>query len=63
MEVLKGEKAVEKYGEKAKNGVVLITTKNKGLVFTFTQEAARSFKITRLFILKQSSLLERSQCF
>ena len=27
MEVLKGEKAVEKYGEKAKNGVVLITTK------------------------------------
>jgi len=27
MEVLKGEKAVEKYGEKAKNGVILITTK------------------------------------
>lgn len=27
MEVLKGEKAVEQYGEKAKNGVILITTK------------------------------------
>lgn len=27
MEVLKGEKAIEQYGEKAKNGVILITTK------------------------------------
>ena len=27
VEVLKGDKAVEKYGEKAKNGVILITTK------------------------------------
>jgi TonB-dependent SusC/RagA subfamily outer membrane receptor len=27
VEVLKGDAAVEKYGEKAKNGVILITTK------------------------------------
>ena len=29
MEVLKGEKAIEEYGEKAKNGVILITLKKK----------------------------------
>ncbi len=29
MEILKGEKAVEKYGEKAKDGVILITTKKE----------------------------------
>jgi hypothetical protein len=27
MEVLKGENAIEKYGEKGKNGVILITKK------------------------------------
>jgi len=27
VEVLKGDAAVKKYGEKAKNGVILITTK------------------------------------
>jgi len=29
MEVLKDQPAIEKYGEKAKNGVVIITTKKK----------------------------------
>ena len=29
MEVLKDQPAIEKYGEKAKNGVIIITTKNK----------------------------------
>ena len=29
IEVMKGEKAVEKYGEKAGNGAVIITTKDK----------------------------------
>ena len=29
MEVFKGEKAIEKYGEKAKNGVILLTTKKE----------------------------------
>ena len=29
MEILKGEKAIKLYGEEAKNGVVIITTKNK----------------------------------
>ena len=27
MEVLKGDKAIEKYGDKAKDGVIKITTK------------------------------------
>jgi len=29
MEVLKGSKATEKYGKKAKGGVILITTKKE----------------------------------
>jgi outer membrane receptor for ferrienterochelin and colicin len=29
IEILKGDKAVEKYGEKAKDGVILIETKKK----------------------------------
>ncbi|MDC9723409.1 MAG: TonB-dependent receptor plug domain-containing protein [Urechidicola sp.] len=29
VEVLKGNKAVEKYGDKAKGGVILVTTKKK----------------------------------
>ena len=29
VEVLKGDSATEKYGDKGKNGVVIITTKNK----------------------------------
>jgi TonB-dependent SusC/RagA subfamily outer membrane receptor len=29
IEVLKGDSATEKYGEKGKNGVILITTKDK----------------------------------
>ena len=29
VEVLKGDKATEKYGDKAKGGVILITTKKK----------------------------------
>ena len=29
MEVLKDKAAIEKYGEKAKNGVLIVTTKKK----------------------------------